>query len=242
MYGRYILRGEITLNGEIQLNMKENPTEDDYAIKTIDSFADELRRRFFKTRRNNPETILIYDFDMEETSEYNDHSIIFWSYKQGLKKNLAKLSSDSGFIVATDIILIVEKFGIDVKFDDDYVPPNKMQLCNREELSELVEDWVVLPDPEEIAQLNQKKIAKDDDINITDKFADYEESKRLAELAIKTKNDQTPSTMARKSSTKSMKTTGNTTIAQKKAQDQHIRQLEETELFELPFMYSNIHV
>jgi hypothetical protein len=81
MYGRYILRGEITLNGEIQLNMKENPTEDDYAIKTIDSFADELRRRFFKTRRNNPETILIYDFDMEETSEYNDHSIIFWSYK-----------------------------------------------------------------------------------------------------------------------------------------------------------------
>jgi len=50
-------------------------------------------------------------------------------------------------------------------------------------------------------------------MDITDKFADYEESKRLAELAVKTKNDQTPSTMARKSSTKSMKTTGNTTIA-----------------------------
>jgi hypothetical protein len=81
MYGRYILRGEITLNGEIQLNTKDTPTEDDYAIKTIDNLADELRRRYFKTRRNNPEQMLIYDFDIEETSEYTDHSIIFWSYK-----------------------------------------------------------------------------------------------------------------------------------------------------------------
>jgi len=71
-----------------------------------------------------------------------------------LKKNLAKLSSDSGYIIATDVILIVEKFGIDVKLDDDYVPPNKINLCNREKLYDLVEDWIILPDPEEIEQLN----------------------------------------------------------------------------------------